>query len=112
MSEEVTLEETQRKWHGTLQTYLIGFFSSLILTFISFALVATRVLTNEALITTIVLLALVQAIVQIRYFLHLRKEDEPRWKSYIFIIMLTVLSIIALGTLWIMFDLYERVMNV
>jgi cytochrome o ubiquinol oxidase operon protein cyoD len=49
--------------------------------------------------------------VQLRFFLHLGQEAKPRWETMIFYFMVLVLLIIALGSLWIMHDLEERVMS-
>lgn len=111
MHEELSLKEIQKEWHGTLKAYLIGFFASLLLTLISFSLVITQAITGNALICTLVGLALVQAIGQLLYFLHLGEEAKPRWETFVFWFMLLVLLIVALGTLWIMFDLNNRVMG-
>ncbi len=110
MSEHLNLEETQKKWPGTLRSYLIGFSACIILTAISFLLVGLKLLPGTILIGAIVLLALIQAVCQLYFFLHLGHEEEPHWKTLIFYCMLMILLIIAIGSLWIMFDLKERVM--
>lgn len=108
---EPNLKEIQKEWHGTLKAYLIGFFGSLVLTLISFSLVITKALSGYTLICTLVGLALVQAIIQLLYFLHLGEEAKPRWETFVFWFMVLVLLIVVLGTLWIMFDLNNRVMG-
>jgi cytochrome o ubiquinol oxidase operon protein cyoD len=55
--------------------------------------------------------ALIQAIVQLRYFLHLGQEAKPRYESLVFYFMAVVLIIITIGSLWIMSDLNARVMS-
>ncbi|MBS0621400.1 MAG: cytochrome o ubiquinol oxidase subunit IV [Verrucomicrobia bacterium] len=110
MTANLSLQETQKEWHGNWKTYLIGFVSSLILTLISFFLVATKLLPQQTLIYTIVGLALVQAFFQLRYFLHVGKEEHPRWEFLVFCCMFLVLVIIAGGSLWIMHDLKARTM--
>ncbi len=110
MSEHLSLEETQKEWPGTLRSYLIGFSSCIVLTGISFLLVGLKLLSGNILIGTIVALALVQAICQLLFFLHLGHEEKPHWKTLIFYCMLMILLIIAIGSLWIMFDLKTRVM--
>lgn len=92
------------------KVYTIGFIVSIVLTLISFFLVAEHVFERAALITTIVVLALIQAVVQLVIFLNLGAESKPRWKLITFLFMLLVLVIIAFGSLWIMFNLDERTM--
>ena len=110
MSHELSLQECQQKWHGSLKAYLYGFFGSIVLTGISFSLVVFHVLSGSALIYTLVGLALVQATVQLLFFLHLGQEEKPKTETMVFCFMLLILSIIAIGTLWVMHDLNERMM--
>lgn len=111
MSDDLSLKETQKEWHGTLKSYLIGFIASLALTGTSFFLVIYRLLPGQTLIYTIVALALVQAIFQLLFFLHVGQEAKPRWETVVFYFMVMVLFIIAIGSLWIMYDLNNRVMK-
>jgi cytochrome o ubiquinol oxidase operon protein cyoD len=111
MSHELSLSEIKKEYHGSYRSYLIGFVTSLVLTFISFSLVGFEVLSGKTLIYVIVVLALIQAIIQLLFFLHLGQEEKPRWDTLIFGFMVLVLLILALGSLWIMYDLDERVMS-
>lgn len=110
MDTDLSLKETVKEWHGTYKSYLIGFIASLVLTSISFLLILTKYFDTTTTIFTVVGLALVQAIFQIRYFLHLGSEPKPRWESAAFYFMVLILLIIVLGTLWIMYDLNMRMM--
>ena len=111
MSSEPSLEFIKKEWHGSLKAYIIGFISSLILTSASFLLVITRVISGKNLVYSIVGLALVQAVFQLIFFLHLGQESKPRWQLWIFLFMLFILLIIVIGSLWIMNDLNERMMS-
>lgn len=111
MHHELSLEETKKKYHGTLPLYLLGFFASLVLTLLSFYLVWTRRMPANSLLYTIVALGFTQAAVQLRFFMHLGKESKPRWESISFFFMLTSLIIIIVGSIWIMYDLNQRVMD-
>lgn len=111
MSEDLSLSEIKKEWHGTLKSYVIGFVASLLLTAISFSLVATKILSGHTLIYAIVGLALIQALFQLLFFLHVGQEAKPRWETLIFYFMFMVLLIIALGSIWIMDDLNARMMN-
>lgn len=97
-------------WPITYKEYFIGFTTSLVLTLISFGLVVSKVLEGRTLGYTLAALALTQAIIQVRYFLHLKDHAKPNWESAAFYFMVLVLLIIVLGTLWIMEDLNNRVM--
>lgn len=111
MSEELSLKQIQKEWHGTLKAYIIGFIGSLVLTIISFSLVHTKIISGQTLLYTVVSLALVQAVIQLLFFLHVGQEAKPRWETVVFLFMLMVLVIVAFGTLWIMQDLDARMMS-
>lgn len=106
MNHEPSLKEIQKEWHGTNAAYIIGFTASLLLTSASFLLVAKEIASSSILIG----LALLQAAIQLRFFLHLGQEAKPRWETLIFYFMLLLLVIVAIGTLWIMHDLNMRMM--
>lgn len=110
MSEDLGLKETQREWHGSYSSYVVGFILSLFLTILSFTLVTEELLIGSTLVYTLTALAIFQAVIQIIFFLHLGHEDYPQWETLVFSFMILVLLVIALGTLWIMYDLNERVM--
>ena len=110
MHSDLTFKEIKKEWHGTYQSYLIGFLASFILTIISFYLVITQALSSSTLVYTIIALALIQAIIQLLFFLHVGQEAKPRWETLIFYFMVLVLLIIVVGSLWIMHDLNDRVM--
>ncbi len=111
MTAELSLREIQKEWHGTLKSYVIGFLASILLTAISFLLVLSRLLPEQRLIYAIIVLAIAQAIVQLLFFLHVGQEAKPRWETRAFCFMVLVLLIIAIGSLWIMHDLNDRVMS-
>lgn len=110
MSGELSLEEMTQEWHGSLKSYLLGLGSSLVLTVTSFALVVWQLLPMPTLIYAISGIALVQAVAQMFFFLHLGGERKPKWNTAVFLSMLIILFIIVAGSLWIMFDLNERMM--
>ncbi len=108
---EQSFEETKLEYHGTLKGYLIGLLSSLLLTLASFYLVWKDMLPKKHLIWAIIGLAVIQATIQLRFFMHLGKEEKPRWETISFFFMLACVLIIVLGSLWIMYDLNMRVMD-
>lgn len=110
MHEELSLKEIQKEWHGTYKAYLIGFIASLLLTAASFYIVLDRLFSGPILVYAILGLGFIQAVVQLLFFLHLGQEAKPRWETVVFLFMVMVLLIIVLGSLWIMYDLNDRVM--
>lgn len=111
MHEKDSLSVIQKEWHGTFKSYLIGLVISLLLTGVAFYLAIEHFFTGQFLVYTLVGMALLQAIAQLLFFLHLGKEESPRWETIVFLFMVMVLLIIAIGSLWIMHDLNHRVMS-
>jgi cytochrome o ubiquinol oxidase operon protein cyoD len=108
---EFSLKEIQKKWHGTYSAYGFGFIISFVLTGISFLLVLIKIFSKEHLTYIIAIIAFIQAVCQLRFFLHIGQEEKPKWESLVFYFMVLVLLIIVLGSLWIMIDLNSRVMG-
>lgn len=91
--------------HATLRGYLTGFALSLVLTAIPFWLVATHSLGAVATAVLILLMALVQIIVQMVYFLHLNTRSEGGW-NFLAAMFTVVLVVIAIsGSIWVMYNL-------
>jgi cytochrome o ubiquinol oxidase operon protein cyoD len=111
MLPDLSLKQMRKMWHGSLKGYLIGFFISLILTSASFLLVVYELLPPPTLLITITTLAILQAIVQLLCFLHLEFGGKYHWETSLFILMVTVLLIIVVGSLWVMNDLNHRTMS-
>lgn len=107
MHHEPSLKEIQKQWHGSYKAYAIGMLLSLLLTCMSFSLVVFQIASP---LFPLFGLAIVQAIVQLIFFLHLGQEAHPRWETLSFYFMLLILFIVVLGTLWIIYDLNQRVM--
>ncbi len=91
--------------HATLTTYIIGFVVSIILTLTAYILVVNEYLPKASLVGTIISIAILQALVQLFYFLRMGTEPKPQFNALIFAFMALVLVIIVFGSLWIMYNL-------
>jgi cytochrome o ubiquinol oxidase operon protein cyoD len=111
MGHDLSLKEIQKEWHGTVKSYMIGFLASLLLTGASFLLVISKLLSGHLLVYSLIGLAVVQAIVQVLFFLHVGQEAKPRWETIAFRFTVLFVLIVLIGTLWVMHDLDERVMS-
>jgi cytochrome o ubiquinol oxidase operon protein cyoD len=92
----------------TLKPYLYGYSISLALTLTAYFSVKNHLASTTTLIGLVVVLALTQFMVQIFYFLHLGKETKPRWKLYVFLLMVSIVIIIVFGSIWIINNLNSR----
>src|ERR1700733_8322319 len=110
MTTGMSLEETQREWHGSLKSYIIGFILCLLLTAVSFLLVYSKLLTGHTLAYTLIGLGIVQAIIQMLFFLHVGQEGKPQRETLSCCFMVMCVLILIIGSLWVLNDLNERVM--
>jgi cytochrome o ubiquinol oxidase operon protein cyoD len=61
-------------------SYIVGFVLSVVSTLLAYLLVVNHVWPMSMLILIIAVLAVVQLVVQLIFFLHLGDEKGPRWK--------------------------------
>jgi cytochrome o ubiquinol oxidase operon protein cyoD len=93
---------------GLLKSYITGFILSIVLTLVAFSIVMLRVnlhdmaLTVGIITTVILILAFIQLIIQLVFFLHLIQEPKPRWKLYVFISFIGIILIVVTASIWIM----------
>ncbi|MFN7093920.1 MAG: cytochrome o ubiquinol oxidase subunit IV [Burkholderiales bacterium] len=97
--------------HGTLKSYIVGFILSIVLTIIPYLIVVDHMLIGNALLLTVVGLAVLQLLVQLVFFLHLSTASEQRWNLMTFMFTILILIILVVGTLWIMWNLNYNMMD-
>ena len=96
---------------GSRQSYLIGFGLSVILTAIPFWLVMTGVLVDKQLTgIAITILAAIQIVVHMIYFLHMNTRSESGWTMMALIFTIIMVVIALTGTLWVMHHLNFNMM--
>ncbi len=95
---------------GSLKSYLTGFVLSLILTAIPFALVMSGTLSSSVTLAAIFSAGIVQILVHLHYFLHLDASSAARWNVLALMLTLMIMTLFVGGTIWIMYDLYYRMM--
>lgn len=102
--------DTSETPKSNLKIYVLGFILSIVLTLASFLLVMKQLLSPSILVYVLIGLALTQTVIQLIFFLNLGQEPKPRFKTGIFFFMALVVLIVVLGSIWIIFDLDNRVM--
>jgi cytochrome o ubiquinol oxidase subunit IV len=95
---------------GSLRTYLTGFVLSLILTAIPFALVMSGALSSSVTLAGIFSAGIVQILAHMHYFLHLDTSSAERWNVLALMFTLVIMALFVGGSIWIMYDLYFRMM--
>ncbi len=95
----------------TFKSYLTGFILSIMLTLTAYITVVNHFLCGCKLIWIILILAVIQLLVQLTFFLHLGVEPKPKWKLYTFLFVVLIIAIIVGGSLWIMSNLNYHMMS-
>jgi cytochrome o ubiquinol oxidase operon protein cyoD len=89
--------------HGSVKSYIIGFIWSVILTGIPFWMVMTEAFDKGPTYITIVLLAVVQIFVHLKYFLHLDFSEQGKLDTYSFIFAAVVIVMVVALSVWIIY---------
>jgi cytochrome o ubiquinol oxidase subunit IV len=90
--------------------YLIGLGLALTLTAIPFALVWAHALSPLTTLIIIAAFAVTQILVHLRFFLHIGVGSTPRENLVALAFAAVLIFLMVGGSLWIMFDLYWRMM--
>jgi cytochrome o ubiquinol oxidase operon protein cyoD len=96
--------------HGTYKSYFLGFVLSIILTLASYGVVKGQLFLPSTSYITISVLALVQLLVQLIFFLHITEEKKPRLNLISFLFTLILIIILVGGSLWVMYNLNYNMM--
>ena len=99
--------------HGSFKDYVTGFVLSVILTAIPFWLVMGNVI-EDKLVTGVVILvlAMVQIVVHMIYFLHMNTKSEGGWTFLALIFTITIVVITLCGSIWVMHHLNTNMMPI
>ena len=95
---------------GSQKSYAAGFFLSVLLTVIPFALVMNGALSRVLVLFGICGSAIVQILVHLHYFLHLDTTSAKRWNLLALVFAVLIMTLFVGGTLWIMYHLRHRMM--
>jgi len=87
---------------GSLKQYVTGFLLSIVLTIIPLVVVMNGLLSKTAATLVILLMAALQFVVQLVFFMHIKDEEKPRYNFMALILGLVILLTIIAGSIWIM----------
>lgn len=88
--------------HGSMKSYVIGFVMSLVLTIIPIVIVMNDLLEGVSAKVVLMVAAILQFVVQLVYFMHLREEKKPRYNFMVLILGLVIVLTVVAGSIWIM----------
>ncbi|USB33993.1 cytochrome o ubiquinol oxidase subunit IV [Paenibacillus sp. YPG26] len=95
-------EHASAEGHGSLKSYVIGFIFSIVLTIIPLVIVMNGLLNKTQTFITIMIMAVLQLIVQLFFFMHIREGEKPRWNVMTLIVGIIIVFTVVAGSIWIM----------
>lgn len=87
---------------GSIKAYITGFVFSIVSTIIPLVLVLEHLLAKTALVVSIMLAAVLQFVLQLFFFMHIRDGEGPRYNVMALILGLVFVFTIVAGAMWIM----------
>ncbi|WP_078411767.1 cytochrome o ubiquinol oxidase subunit IV [Priestia abyssalis] len=88
--------------HGSLKAYTIGFIFSIVLTIIPLVMVLNHWLSRGPLSVIIMGMAVLQFLVQLFFFMHIKDGEKPRYNVMALILGIVFVITIVAGSMWIM----------
>lgn len=102
------MNPNEHEYRQEVRSYITGLGAAFVLTAIPFALVAFLDWSTASVLSIIALLALVQTVVHLRFFLHINLGKQKREDLQLILFSALLLVIMAGGTIWIMTSLTMR----
>ena len=92
-------------------SYVVGLLLSLALTGAAYLLVTQHLLSGTLALSVLIALALLQALAQLVFFLHLGREGTSRMRLAVLSVAILIIAILVGGSLWVMNNLNGRMMS-
>lgn len=102
--------DNEHGWTVSLKPIWICLIISAVLLMASYRIVSYYHLTSMGIFYTVFALGIIQAIIQLFFFMHLGLEEGSHWKLITFLFTVLVLIIVVGGTIWIMSNLNYNLM--
>ena len=96
--------------HASVRTYVTGFALSVLLTAVPFGLVMSGALPAAISVPVAIGLGVAQMIVHLVYFLHMDRRSSRSWNLAALVFTVIIVSILVIGSLWIMAHLDANMM--
>jgi cytochrome o ubiquinol oxidase subunit IV len=101
----------EEEGHGSFSSYLAGFVLAVVLTAASFWLVLHGGYSRETALLGLAVLAVVQIVVHLVFFLHMNTSSGQRWNVTAFGFTVLTVVIVVIGTLWVMHNVSMNMMS-
>jgi cytochrome o ubiquinol oxidase operon protein cyoD len=97
--------------HGSVGSYVVGFVLAVVLTAASFWLVLNGGFARDTTLIGLAVLAAVQIVVHLVFFLHMNTSSSQRWNVTAFGFTVLTVMIVVVGTLWVMHNVGMLMMS-
>ncbi len=87
---------------GSTGSYILGFICSVVLTLIPLWLVLGNIGSRRLQVNLILIMAVLQFLIQLFFFMHIRDSEKPRYNVLAIILGAVFVVTIVLGSAWIM----------
>lgn len=85
-----------------MKNYIIGFVISIVLTIVPIILLVSKAVSLQVFTVLILLFAAVQILVQLFFFMHLKKDDSLPFRNIGLVLAVVIVFIIIGGSVWVM----------
>jgi cytochrome o ubiquinol oxidase subunit IV len=96
--------------HVSVRGYLIGFVLAVVLTVASFCAATTGAFKGEGAIVALAVLAAIQVIVHVVFFLHVNTSKQQQWHALSFAYTILMSLVLIVGTVWVMHNVHVLMM--
>lgn len=87
------------------RSYTVGYLAAAALTLFVYSAAVAHTWTTATLAAFALIAAVLQLLVQTKFFLHLRFNKQGAWKLYSYVFTWLMLIIVVMGSLWVMMNL-------
>lgn len=105
------IDEHYEAGRTAMRSYVTGFLLSILLTLLPYFIVVNHMLGRSSLVYAAVGFGVAQLLVQVVFFLHLHKKSKPHWNMIVFIFTILIVTILVVGSLWVMYNLNYNMMG-
>jgi len=102
--------DAEHGWNVSLKPLFLGFMLAVLMTVGAYRIVAHSHISASMLTFTLLGMGVLQATIQLVFFLHLGLEAKPRWNMIMFLLMVIIMIVLIGGTMWIMHNINYNVM--